>query len=75
MTGLSRRRIWRRLVIAWAVTVVVAGLLTLWLQDSAAPPPPTRWENAPPSDQPAPRDCPDGEGHTVVVCAWATLGP
>ena len=32
MTGLARRRAWRWAVIAWAVAVVVGGLLTLWLR-------------------------------------------
>ena len=75
MTGLSRRRVWRRVVIAWAVAVVVGGGLTLWLQDSAAPPAPARWENAPPSERPVHSDCPDDEGPTVVLCAWATVSP
>ncbi|MGW3098566.1 hypothetical protein ACWDCC_34575 [Streptomyces sp. NPDC001102] len=73
MTGLSRRRPWRWAVIAWAVAVAVGGLLTLWLRDSAAPPPPTRWENAPHTELPAPSDCPEEEGRTVFVCAWATV--
>ncbi|MFE7861328.1 hypothetical protein [Streptomyces sp. NPDC057403] len=73
MTGLSRRRLWRWAVIAWAVAVAAGGLLTLWLRDSAAPPPPARWENAPPSERPAPSDCPEEEGRTILVCAWATV--
>ncbi|MEV1063852.1 hypothetical protein [Streptomyces sp. NPDC050263] len=36
--GSSRRRMWRWAVGAWLAAVVVAGGLTLWLQDSAAPP-------------------------------------
>ncbi|MEU8846043.1 hypothetical protein AB0C70_07340 [Streptomyces sp. NPDC048564] len=47
MTG--RRRSWRWVVTVWVIAVVVAGALTLWLQDSAQPPGPNRWENADPS--------------------------
>ncbi|MGW0941570.1 hypothetical protein ACWD4O_03330 [Streptomyces sp. NPDC002623] len=36
--GSSRRRMWQWAVGAWLAAVVVAGGLTLWLQDAAAPP-------------------------------------
>ncbi|MGI5457924.1 hypothetical protein ACQEWB_33065 [Streptomyces sp. CA-249302] len=52
MSGLPRRRVWRWAVTVWAVGVVAGGLLTLWLQDSAAPPPPAGWERAHPSLSP-----------------------
>ena len=52
MTGLSRRNAWRWAVAVWAALVVVAGGLTLWLQDSAEPPPPRGWENANPGPTP-----------------------
>ncbi|MFG2377453.1 hypothetical protein ACGFY9_39080 [Streptomyces sp. NPDC048504] len=30
-------RLWRRVLVAWAVAVVVGGGLTLWLQDPGEP--------------------------------------
>ncbi|MFI1724704.1 hypothetical protein [Streptomyces sp. NPDC020489] len=36
-------------MIVWAVVVVVGGGLTWWLQDSAEPGGPYRWENADPT--------------------------
>ncbi|WP_234021631.1 hypothetical protein [Streptomyces sp. 351MFTsu5.1] len=45
MTG----RLWRWALLVWAVLVVVAGALTLWLQDSAEPPGPYVWERSSPT--------------------------
>ncbi|MBG0852570.1 hypothetical protein I2W78_12150 [Streptomyces spinoverrucosus] len=47
--GGGRRRAWRWAVLVWAVTVAVGGGLTLWLRESAEPPGPSRWEEAPPA--------------------------
>lgn len=43
------RRLWRRVLVVWAVLVVVAGGLTLWLQDSAEPSGPYGWEESSPT--------------------------
>ncbi|MGW1750120.1 hypothetical protein ACWCRD_31775 [Streptomyces sp. NPDC002092] len=72
----SRRRAWRWAVVVWAIAVAVAGGLTLWLQDSAQPRPPARWERADPSQEPAApllkgTACPHGDGTTIVVCVYA----
>ncbi|MEU5046934.1 hypothetical protein [Streptomyces griseorubiginosus] len=48
VTG-GRRRSWRRALVVWAVLVVVAGGLTLWLQDSVQPRGPYRWEESSPT--------------------------
>ncbi|MEU9169886.1 hypothetical protein AB0D34_19110 [Streptomyces sp. NPDC048420] len=45
----GRRRLWRRTLLLWAALVVVAGGLTLWLQDSAEPPGPYGWEESSPT--------------------------
>ncbi|WP_051865424.1 hypothetical protein [Streptomyces griseus] len=51
----GRRRWWRWVVVAWAVTAVAGGGLTLWLRDAAEPPGPYVWENnQDPSEVPAP---------------------
>jgi hypothetical protein len=42
----GRRRLWRRVLLVWAVLVVAAGGLTLWLQDSDEPSGPYVWERA-----------------------------
>ncbi|MGW2570560.1 hypothetical protein [Streptomyces sp. NPDC001537] len=75
--GESRRRAWRWAVVVWAIVVAVAGGLTLWLQDSAEPPPPVGWEQADPSEEPAApllkaTVCPHEDGATVASCvrAW-----
>ncbi len=47
--GGGRPRAWRWAVVVWSVTVVVGGGLTLWLQESAEPPGPYRWEEATPT--------------------------
>lgn len=47
MTG--RRRLWRRVVVAWVIVVAVAGGATLWFRDSAEPPGPYGWEEASPT--------------------------
>ncbi|MFF7953409.1 hypothetical protein [Streptomyces griseorubiginosus] len=76
MTG--RRRSWRWALVVWAVLVVVAGGLTLWLQDSTEPPGPYVWQNTSPTPD-LPEDwastCPtpttDPDGHrSVVACAF-----
>ncbi|MFI9151908.1 hypothetical protein [Streptomyces sp. NPDC053367] len=67
-------RPWRRAVLCWAVLVVVAGGLTLWLQDSAQPPPDARWEEyRTPAAVPGDYTCPTQEAE-YLVCAYATLG-
>lgn len=64
-------------MVVWMIAVAVAGGLTLWLQDSAEPPPPARWERADPSGEPAApllkaTACPHEDGATVAACvrAW-----
>ncbi|MEV6946142.1 hypothetical protein AB0N07_29975 [Streptomyces sp. NPDC051172] len=74
--GESRRRARRWAVVVWAVAVAVGGGLTLWLQDSAEPPPPVGWEQADPSEEPAApllkaTECPRDEGATAVGCVHA----
>ncbi|KUN71933.1 hypothetical protein AQJ54_04075 [Streptomyces griseorubiginosus] len=48
VTG-RRSRLWRWALLVWAVLVVVAGGLTLWLQDSTEPPGPYVWEETSPT--------------------------
>jgi hypothetical protein len=36
--------VWRWGVGIWTAVVIVGGGLTLWLQDTAGPPPPAGWE-------------------------------
>ncbi|MFJ6834883.1 hypothetical protein [Streptomyces sp. NPDC091209] len=82
----DRRRLWRRVLVVWAVTVAGAGALTLWLQASAEPAPPTGWytseQNGRDGDAPAPLisaevsdlPCPEAERGGPVLCVVAT-GP
>ncbi len=72
------RRLWRWALLVWVALVVVAGGLTLWLQDSAEPPGPYSWEeNTPtpavpeewPSTCPTPTSDPDA-GPTLFACAF-----
>jgi hypothetical protein len=69
----SRRRPWRWAVVTWTVAVVAGGGLTLWLQDSAQPPPRARWEESR-TPVPVPTDliCPTRDADHVV-CAYATI--
>ncbi|GLP72134.1 hypothetical protein RKD27_003271 [Streptomyces sp. SAI-126] len=46
---MSARRPWRWALLVWAVLVVVAGGLTLWLQDSAEPQGPLGRQGASPT--------------------------
>ncbi|CAL9297166.1 hypothetical protein SUDANB51_05486 [Streptomyces sp. enrichment culture] len=71
MTGERRRRLWRRAVIVWAVVVVVAGGLTLWVQDSTEPQGPYVWERTDPDETPDLPPCPTPEGVGAVLCAYA----
>lgn len=80
MTG--RRRSWRRALLVWAALVVVAGGLTLWLQDSTEPTGPYVWERASPTPSlpegwhslcPGPTSGP-GAHPTVVACAFISSG-
>ncbi|MFJ8784025.1 hypothetical protein [Streptomyces sp. NPDC102476] len=74
----GRRRVWQWAVAVWAALVVVAGVLTLWLQDSAEPPGPYSWEEN--SQTPALPEgwhslCPSptaapGARRTLVACAF-----
>ncbi|MFJ8083971.1 hypothetical protein ACIQ6Y_25580 [Streptomyces sp. NPDC096205] len=67
-------RLWRRAVLCWAVLVAVGGGLTLWLQDSAQPPPRARWEESrTPVPVPSDYTCPTQDAD-LVVCAYATIG-
>ncbi|MER5385753.1 hypothetical protein ABT040_36835 [Streptomyces sp. NPDC002688] len=66
----------------WAVVVVAGGVLTLWLQDSAEPPPPAGWYRSGEDgrDAPAPLlssdvsepPCPVAQDGRPVLCAVAT---
>ncbi|MET7855328.1 hypothetical protein ABZT48_46050 [Streptomyces avermitilis] len=75
----GRRRVLRWAVGVWAVAVLVAGGLTLWLQDSTEPPPSTGWEPAPaPLLSADVRDrlpCPSASDGQAVACAYATADP
>ncbi|MES9621413.1 hypothetical protein ACPCBX_18045 [Streptomyces tuirus] len=64
----ERRRTVRRLVVmVWALVAVVAGGLTLWMQDSAEPPGPYGWERTDPGDAQHLPPCP-----TPEACAYVT---
>ncbi|MDQ0907695.1 hypothetical protein QFZ22_003680 [Streptomyces canus] len=74
----GHRRVWAWAVAVWAALAVVAGVLTLWLQDSAEPPGPYGWEESSPTPAlpegwhslcPSPTADP-GAGPTVVACAF-----
>lgn len=71
MTGERRRRVWRRVVIAWALAVAVAGGLTLWMQDSTQPQGPYVWEQTKPDETPDLPPCPTTEEGVVTLCAYA----
>ncbi|MCX4883519.1 MULTISPECIES: hypothetical protein [unclassified Streptomyces] len=77
--GGTRRRMWRRAVLVWAITVAVGGGLTLWLQDSTRPRPPVGWERENPSEPAAPllkaTACPIDEGATAYACVYAWPTP
>ncbi|MEU6349522.1 hypothetical protein ABZ896_09365 [Streptomyces sp. NPDC047072] len=75
---MSGGRLWRRIVVAWTVIVVIAGGLTLWLRDSTEPAGPAGWERSSPTPQlpegwesmcPSPSVDPDGGRH-IVACAF-----
>ncbi|MDV9171270.1 hypothetical protein R6V09_14215 [Streptomyces sp. W16] len=77
MDGLSR--LWRRVVVGWAVAVVVGGGLTLWLQDpgeqhepGATPTPVLRQDSQnsqdTASDCPTPTASPYDDPQTIFVC-------
>ncbi|MEV8035391.1 hypothetical protein ACFYW8_14070 [Streptomyces sp. NPDC002742] len=81
----ERRRIWRRVLVVWAVTVAGAGALTLWLQASSEPAPPTGWYTSEQDgrdgrDTPAPLisaqvsawPCPEAARGGPVLCVVAT---
>jgi hypothetical protein len=70
MAGERRRKVWRRVVIAWALVVVVAGGLTLWMRDSTQPRGPYVWENTNPGDKPDLPPCPTPEDGGAVLCAY-----
>lgn len=75
---------WRLILVVWAVAVIGGGVLTLRLQASAEPPPPTGWysveqggpgDPAPsPSSEPPTPPCPSASHGRPVVCVYAT-GP
>ena len=77
MTGLPRRRVWRRMLLAWALVVVLGGGLTLLLRDAAesasqvgpeesspSPSLPEGWESLCPQATAAA----DGDGGSDVLC-------
>ncbi|MEU6180371.1 hypothetical protein [Streptomyces coeruleorubidus] len=70
MAGKRRRRVWRRVGIAWALIVVVAGGLTLWMQDSTGPRGPYVWEQTNPDETPDP-PCPTPEDVGAALCVYA----
>ncbi|GAP47297.1 hypothetical protein [Streptomyces azureus] len=70
MAGERRRRVWRRAVIVWALVAVVAGGLTLWMQDSTKPRGPYVWEDANPDETPDLPPCPTPEDVGAVLCAY-----
>ncbi|WP_427920043.1 hypothetical protein [Streptomyces sp. cg40] len=60
MDGLSR--LWRRVLVAWAVAVVGGGGLTWWLQDSGGPHEPYSWQlNNSDGETPTPSPSQDGQ--------------
>lgn len=73
---------WRWGLVVWAVTVAGAGALTLWLQASAEPAPPTGWYTSEQNgrDAPAPLisaqvsdpPCLEAERGGPVLCVVAT---
>ncbi|WLW52283.1 hypothetical protein [Streptomyces sp. YU58] len=77
----GRRRLWRRIVVAWVVLVAVAGGVTLWLQDSVEPPGPYRWEEARPSepslptgrDTPCPSPTAGAQEGAAFVCDYSVI--
>jgi hypothetical protein len=71
--GERRRTVWRRVVIAWAVVVAVAGGLTLWTQDAAEPRGPYVWEQTKPDETPDLPPCPTPpEEAGAAACAFGT---
>ncbi|WP_037846555.1 hypothetical protein [Streptomyces sp. NRRL S-474] len=70
MTGEQRRRVWRWAVIVWALVVVVAGGLTLWVQDSMEPQGPYVGEQTKPDETPDLPPCPTPEEGLDVACAY-----
>jgi hypothetical protein len=78
----ERSRVWRRVLVVWAVTVAGAGALTLWLQASSEPAPLTGWytsdedgRHAPaplPSSHASAFSCPDAKDAKPVLCVVAT---
>ncbi|MFI9614616.1 hypothetical protein ACIHCM_23615 [Streptomyces sp. NPDC052023] len=68
--GDGRRRVWRWAVLVWAVAVAAGGALTVWLQESAEPPGPYRWEEA----TPTPLSRQDGETHCPEASAPPRTG-
>jgi hypothetical protein len=73
MAGERRRRVWRRVVIAWALVVAVAGGLTLWMQDSTQPRGPYVWEQTNPEETPDLPPCPTSEDGGDVACAYVEV--
>jgi hypothetical protein len=76
----GRRRLWRWILLVWTALVVGAGVLTLWLQDSAEPTGPYSWEESSPSpalpegwESMCPSPTPDpGADPTVVTCLFTS---
>ncbi|WP_019072191.1 hypothetical protein [Streptomyces hokutonensis] len=73
MDGLSR--LWRRVLVAWAVAVAVGGGLTLWLQESGGPHEPYSWQlNKPDGETPTPSPSQDDQD-AANDCPTPTASP
>ncbi|MFJ8714409.1 hypothetical protein ACIRD9_14680 [Streptomyces violaceus] len=70
MTGEGRRGVWRWAVMVWALVVVVAGGLTLWMQDATEPQGPYVWEETKPDETPSLPPCPTPEGVDAALCVY-----
>jgi hypothetical protein len=71
--GLSR--LWRRVLVAWAVAVTLGGGLTLWLQDSGGPHEPnSRQVDKPGGETPTPLLSQDGQD-TANDCPTPAASP
>ncbi|MFE1246755.1 hypothetical protein [Streptomyces sp. NPDC058741] len=58
------------MVIVWALAVVVAGGLTLWLRDSTYPGGPDVWEENQPGERHDLPPCPASDTAGAVACVY-----